>query len=258
MRPNDYIRSELIAIEHCPVRDICPIKALCNEADETGAELLPYLAEQPKDSLIWTDLRNEQRITVIRSGVFAAVAMDDNDNENVFALYGAGYIAGLAELYIPRVVGSTYFLKALTDGAVCSIPAKPLRRRLEALPVHVAAELLSCSITNWSASSFQLLKAYGSTQVYERVLLILQQIRQQWARSGAATLNQIALSHDELATLVSAERVSVTRALHRAESEGLISLGYKRIDITPAFDAYIAATSKHQPAFHNPSGIAGN
>ena len=253
MRPEDFIRSELIAIEHCPVRDVCPIKALCNVADETGAELLPYLADQPKDSLIWTDLRNEQRITVIRSGVFAAVAMDDDDNEDVFAIYGAGYIIGLAELYIPRYVGSTYYLKALTDAKVCSIPAKPLRRRLEALPVAEAAELLSCAITNWSASSFQLLKAYGSTQVYDRVLLALNLIRQQWARSGAAPLNQIALSHDELAFLVSAERVSVTRALHRAEAEGLIGLGYKRIDINPTFDAYIAATAKHQAAFHNPS-----
>lgn len=253
MRPNDYIRSELIAIEHCPVRDICPIKGLCNATDETGVELLPYQGSVAKDELLWTDLRNEQRITIIRSGVFAAVAMDDNDNENIFALYGAGYIIGLAELYIPREVGSTYYLKALTDCAVCSIPAKPLRRRLESLPTSDVAELISCSITNWSASSFQLLKLYGHTQVYERVLLFLALVREQWARSGAAALNEIALSHDELAFLVSAERVSVTRALHRAESEGLIYLGYKRISINPAFDDRLTEISKHHLAFHNPA-----
>lgn len=266
MRWEDYRKSETIAISHCATRDICPLGRLCGVEGEgapsEGARtqelggprvLTPALAEVAKDELIWVSWRNEHRVIVIKSGLFAVFAAGERDGE-VIAIYGPGYCCGLAELYIDENVCYTYYLKALVDSTICSFPANALRHRLELLPTAESNSIMSCSITNWAAATFEMLKLYSSSRKSDRLALVLKYIRKQSGRLGSP-LSVIRLSHDELAELLRSDRASVTRALHRLEEEGLVSLGYKSITLCNDFDSRVQQYSDLELAFHVPGPL---
>lgn len=252
MKWEDYRKHETIAIKHCPERDICPLGRLCGvETDKASRVLQPALAEVPKDDLVWVNWRNEHRVIIIKSGLFAVVSAAEDDGE-VFAVYGSGYCCGLAELYIDESVSYTYYLKALTDCTVCSFPANALRHRIEALPPSAANRVLASSLTNWSAATFQMQKLRSQSRKTERMALLLRYIREQSGRLGNP-LSVIRLSHDELARLLGADRASVTRALHSLEQDGLISLGYKTVTLCKDFDTRAEEYGELDLAFHVPS-----
>ncbi len=263
MKWEDYRKSETIAISHCATRDICPLGRLCGVEGEgapsEGARtqelggprvLTPALAEVAKDELIWVSWRNEHRVIVIKSGLFAVLAAGEHDGE-VFAIYGPGYCCGLAELYLDDSICYSYYLKALTDSVVCSFPANALRHRLELLPGAESGSIISCALTNWSAATFEMLKLYSPSRKSERMAMLLKYIRQQSGRLGSS-LSAIKLSHDELAELLRSDRASVTRALHRLEEDGLVSLGYKSVTLCDDFDQRVQAYGDLELMFHVP------
>lgn len=249
MKKEDYLKSEAIAIEHCSARELCPFGSICGTwADNSSHVVVPALAEVQKGDLIWVDLRNEHRVVTIKSGLFVTVAVD-GDDEEVFSVYGPGYCCGLAELYIDSKVCSTYYLKALTDCTVCSFPASVLRHRLESLPTVESHRIISYSLTNWTAASFELLKLYSHAQKSERVALLLRYLREQSGRAGEP-LSVVKLSHDEIAFLLRSDRASVTRALHCLEDDGLVRLGYKSIAFSDDFDLRVKQYAESDLSYH--------
>ena len=252
MKWEDYRKHETVAIKHCPTRAICPLGQLCGVDDAKDSRVLtPALAEVAKDDLVWVNWRNEHRVIVVKSGLIAIVSAADHDGE-VFAVYGSGYCCGLAELYIDESVAYTYYLKALTDCTVCSVPANALRHRLEALPPAMANRIVASSLTNWSAAAFEMMKLRSLSRKSERLALLLRYLREQSGRLGSP-LSAIRLSHDELATLLHSDRASVTRALHGLEKDGLVSLGYKTITLCDDFDRRAKDYGSLELAFHVPA-----
>lgn len=249
MKKEDYLKSEAIAIEHCLTREACPFGAVCGTGvDGDTCAVIPAMAEVQKGDMIWVDLRNEHRVVAIKSGLFVTVAVD-GDAEEVFSIYGPGYCCGLAELYVDSKVCSTYYLKALTNCTVCSFPASVLRHRLESLPTDEALRIVSYSITNWTAASFELLKLYSRGQKSERVAMLLKYLREQSGRAGEP-ISIVKLSHDEIAFLLRSDRASVTRALHRLEEDGLVRLGYKSIAYADDFDRRIEEYADFGLSYH--------
>lgn len=249
MRREDYLKNEMIAIEHCATRGICPFGDICGaEAGKDSPVITPAVADIPKDGLIWVNLRNEHRVIAIKAGLFVTVAVD-GDEEEVFSIYGPGYCGGLAELYLDDDVCSTYYLKALTDCTVCSFPASAVRHRLESLAPAESNRLISCAVTNWTAASFELLKLYSRMRKNERVALLLKCLREQSGRLGDP-LSTIKLSHDEIAFLLRSDRASVTRALHALEDEGLVTLGYKTITLCDDFDQRLREYADSDLTYH--------
>ena len=253
MKIEDYFKGEATAVKHCPVRSLCPMGVLCGvDPGEGRSALYPVITEVGVGELAWADLRHEQRVFVIKQGIFACMTDLEQNREVPFALYGCAYGIGHAELYIPRQIASAYFLRALTPGVVCSFSAKSLKHHLEALPGAVLAELLSCSLINLSAASHTQARIVSQARLYDRIVLLLIRLKELMLRDGG-TGDSIALTHGQIASLVAADRAATTRALRKVEEDGLVELGYRSLRILDAVDALVASTPASRTEFHVPS-----
>lgn len=234
MRTGSIFGEDATRIEHCPVRATCPVGALCGRGrGEGAAPLFPTLEEIARDDIAWTDLRYEQRVHVFRRGVFALFPNFEAEGDIVLSLLGAGYTVGLAELYVPRAVAGTYHLRALTEGEICSFPAKAFKRHLEALPVAESNAILACALTNMTEASCAQLRTVSRTSLYDRIVFFLLRCHELGVRQGVE-LREVNATHEEVASLVASDRASVTRALRKLKEDGLVELGYKSIRMTGA------------------------
>ena len=187
MRLDESRRGEQTAIRHCEARDLCPLGALCaaEESDERSP-LYPTVIEVEAGELLWADLRFEQRVFAIQSGIFVCMSNLEQGREVPLALFGRGYSTGMAELYIPREIASTYYLRALTSGRVCSFPAKALRRHLEELPSPEVADLLSRALTNVSSASYARIKMLSKPLATDRIVMLFARLKELSAQEGDA------------------------------------------------------------------------
>lgn len=224
-----YNRGGEAAARHCLSREMCPLGGVCAEAEAHGcAPVYPTVITVDQGEMIWADQRFEQRVFIIQEGVFASIDNPERGDGTVFAIFGCGDSAGLAELYVDRAIASTYYLWALMPGRICSLPAKALRRRLEALPTPQAERILSCSFMNIANALYLQERMVAKVKTGERIGLLVERIGMLLQREGR-TLDELALSHGDLAVLTGSDRVSATRALHRLEQDGLVELGYRSI-----------------------------
>lgn len=248
----DYRKTMVTEVAHCSGRQRCPLRALCNASNAEGQDpLFPNSTTVDPGAVVWSDLFFEQRATVIRSGTFVCTAIVDAEHEKPFALFTAGYSPGLTELYINRRTASSYYLRALTEGVVCSFSSKALRHRLESLPAPYPERILGCALVNVSSASFTLQRIVSTASLHDRIALLLLHI------SGAEVEDtsrerSVMLTHGDVARLVSASRVATTRTLHAMEDEGLVKLGYRSIMLTDALLSREDLVSQAQTEFHVP------
>lgn len=255
MKVEECRRGEETAIKHCAARKLCPLGGICaSEAAEGESPLFPTIVELAPGELLWTDLRFEQRAFVLQSGIFACISNLEQGREIPLALLGSGHTAGLAELYIPREIASTYYLRALTNGRACSFPAKALRRHLESLPSATVANLVSRTLINLSSASYAQIKMLSKPLASDRITMLLARLKELSSQEGR-DLTQVRLTHSDIAALISSDRVSVTRALHKMEESGLVELGYRSLQITETLDAQEELVDDSHGEFHRP--VAG-
>ena len=253
MKVEEYFKGEETAVRHCPMRSACPVGTLCGIAPEdSDAPLYPTMTEIAPGDLVWVDLRFEQRVLAIRNGVFACITDLAKENEAPFSLCGAGNVIGLAELYIQREFTSTYYLRALTPGTICSFSAKALRHRLEDLPAPSSHKILSCTLMNLMVAAYSQSRVMGHMRLYDRVVSMLVRLKELCLRDGEG-LRPISLTHGDVAGLVASDRASVTRTLHKIEAEGLVELGYRSLTPTAALDGVAPRYSAVQTALHVPT-----
>lgn len=199
--------------------------------------------------LLWADLQFEQRVFVIQSGIFSCISNLEQGREIPLALFGRGHSAGLAELYIPREIASTYYLHALTEARACSLPAKALRHHLEQRPSAEVANLLSRALINVSTASYSHIKMLTRPLISDRIVMLLARLRELSAQEGR-TLDQVKLTHSDIATLITSDRGSVARALHKMEKEGLVELGYRSLHLNEALDEQEELVGDSHGEFH--------
>lgn len=232
MRPNKYSKSEIYEVEYCPSRSMCPIGELCSASPQKkDVMFFPKITEVDKDSLIWTNLRHENNVHFIQSGVYSCIAHFADDWEIPFALYAKGNAVGLVELYAPESISNDYHLRVLIPGKICTFPARSLRHRLESMPFAKAQQVMSCCFANVSASVYTQSKVLSGKSLYNRILVLLLSI-QDLANRADKDRSVINLTHEEIAQLVAADRASTTRVLKKMREDGVIELGYKTISIT--------------------------
>lgn len=230
MRLKDFQRAEESIVAHCPVRDLCPVGAVCGRGDSEG-KIMPAVMEYDKGDLLWTDRRYERHVFVIREGVVSCMAHVEPDGETPFTLYGAGIGVGIADLYAPRTSASTYHLHAIVPGRICSLPSAALRRHLESLGGDHRQRILATSLYNQSTGALIQSMISSRPLLGQRLAMLLTGLLSLAARGGTY-LNTLRVTHDELSSLVLSDRASVTRALHHMENEGLVELGYRSVRIT--------------------------
>ena len=251
MKMREYLKGEAVAVESCPMRGRCPIGSVCMAGGgQDDHPLFPTIVEVGQGDLIWTDLRSEQRVFVLRSGVYSCVAHVGSTYELPFALYGSGAAIGLAELYIPRTAADTYHLKTLVSGTVCSVLVKPLRRHLEELPGPLPQQILSRALVNMSTAALMQSMAVSKPLLRERVEFLLAVLRELSARGGSPieTLN---VTHSEIAQIVASDRASVTRLLNKLEHEGVVELGYRSITVKDVEERFVAEAAEVCSMFYS-------
>lgn len=231
----------------CPVRDTCPLCVICGSREGSGSEgggrgvsgpseefrknMLPRtVSKVEKGKLLWTNLHFEQCVHVIQGGLFTSFGYNEQGQEIPFALFGAGIVVGIAELYLPSEISDTYHVRSLLPGTVCTVPLRSIRQRLRSVSRAYEQRLLISALTNQASSAFTQAKVVSRNTIYERVLALLLYIHDLTAR-GDTRRSSLSLTHEEVATLVLSDRVSVTRALHKMRNDGLIELGYKSITL---------------------------
>lgn len=233
MRLDDYLRSEVTEIENCQMRGTCPLGKICGtpQADGEGeAPLFPTIINVEKDERLWTDMRFEQRVFVLRKGAYVCMAHDELDRELPFSIYGAGIVVGLAEVYLPRKAAEYYHLKAIVPGSVCSLSTKAVRKHLEALSPAYQQEIINNVLTNQVASILAQVKMTSKQSYRDRVLFLL--LRLYDLSRNERDAECLRITHGEIATLIGADRITATRALHKARDEGYVELGYATVTLT--------------------------
>ena len=232
----------------CPVRNTCPLKVICGGFsgidDIDFSAFLPCFGieaskelyscsfnEVEKGKLLWTHLHSEQCVHIIQSGVFVSFGTNEQGREVPFALFGAGIVVGIAELYLPTEISDTYHVRSLLPGTVCTVSLEAIRQRLRYVSRSREQKLMVSALANQVASAFTQAKVVSRNSVYERILAVLLYLQDLVARgkSGRTILH---LTHEEISSLVQSDRVSVTRALHKLKEDGYIELNYKSITIT--------------------------
>lgn len=256
MRTCDEVRARESEIRHCPMRGMCPAGAVC-AAEDGQHPLYPKVKQVAAGQVVWSDLRFEQHVTVFRDGVFAlAMSEMGSEGEVPVSLLGPGDSAGLAELYIPRELGDYYHLDVLCPGSLCSFPAKPFRRAFETLPSPEREKTLACALVNPTSAQYSQVKMLSRTRVCDRIVMLLARIAELAARSGRA-VHEASLSHEQIARLVASDRVTVTRALHKLEEDGLVELGYRCVRFGgERFDEAVHALSP-QTTYLHPDRVIG-
>lgn len=255
MKMSEYLKGEVVAVENCPMRGRCPIGPVCMAGKgEADYPLFPSIVQVGQGDLMWTDLRSEQRVFILRSGVYSCVAHVGSSFETPFALYGSGAAIGLAELYIPRAAADTYHLRALVPGTVCAVLAKPLRRHLEELPAPLPQQILSRSLVNMSTAALVQSMVVSKPLLRDRVGLLLAVLRDLSARGGSAC-EALHVTHGEIAQLVASDRASVTRLLNKLEQEGTVELGYRSVTPKGAGGAFDEEAAEVCSMFYSPSCV---
>lgn len=229
MKLADELKGRDSAIAHCPARTTCPLSAVCGvETREGQPALFPTVSEVEQGQLVWTDVRHEQRALIIRSGVFSCLSNPDQREELPFSLFSRGDSFGFAELYLPNRMADMYYARALTAGQVCSFASKPLRRHLEDLPTPQREKILSCLLVNTTSAMFAQVEMLSKTRIADRIAILLARLDRLVERGGCSA-DELRLTHADIAKLIAADRVSVTRALRKMEQDDQVLLGYRSI-----------------------------
>lgn len=231
MRLDDYLKGEAVEVEHCKVRKLCPFGEVCGMTRSAGGTpLFPTMLDVEKGEMLWTDMRFEQRVFVIKSGVFICMAQETKEGELPYAIYGSGIAIGAMELYVPREISASYYLRALLPGRVCSLPLDAVKRSLDATGPERAQMVVNGALLNQSRAMFSQVKVVARQSLRDRIILQLLTIYDVASRGGKE-MRTLKITHEELAYLVGSDRVSVTRVLDTLRDEGYISLGYVSITI---------------------------
>ena len=232
MKLDDYLKGETAEIESCSVRSVCPLGAICGPSRQVGggcSPLYPSILKVDRDERLWTDMRFEQRVFILRKGAFVCMAHDEGDNEIPLSLYGKGIAIGLAEVYLPREASAQYHLRTVIPGSVCSLPMKAVKQHLEMLPSLYQQTILNSVLTNQVASMLAQVKMTSKQSYCDRVLLLL--LRLFDISDKCRETKDVRITHGEVASLIGSDRVTATRALHKARDEGYIELGYTSIKL---------------------------
>lgn len=224
-------RIGIAGIEQCAARATCPLGAICGHQENPyDKPLIPVVSEVKNGELLWTNLKRENRVHVIQSGVFVSMGYTEQDDALPFAIFGRGIAIGIAELYASEELSNTYYIRNLIPGKICSLSTSAIKRKLENYPASYGQRVLSCALVNQTSSAFTQTKIVSRQSLYNRIVMLLLHLRDLTGRTGLAQ-TEFAITHEEIATLISANRVSTTRVLSKMHRDGVIDLGYKSITL---------------------------
>ena len=168
---------------------------------------------------------------VVMSGLIKVITVTRSGQQSVLALRGHGDVVG-------ELAGELTGYRTASMVAVTGVRAVVVghEKFLAFLDRHLpAAHAYRRMITQRFSDTSDSLYAQSTTSGAQRLALLLVDLAEQYgepAGPGPALVLTLPLSQEELASLASASRATVTRALHDWRGRGLIQTRTRRITIT--------------------------
>lgn len=217
--------------ETCPAASICSFKTICAVcADAATDPIQPQMHQVEKGDILVVNPDTDVVAYVFQSGFYGIYGEAEPGIEVPFAIYGKGVVAGVVELYAPRRVSNTYDVRVLIPGTVCSLPAGELRKKLKILPYEYAQRIICCALMNQFSSVFALMRIRGRTYIYDQILSLFSYFKD-LSSNGQDEPLTFEITQEEIAGIINANRMAVSRVLKKLQEDGLIEYSYKSITL---------------------------
>lgn len=223
--------NKIIPGGECLAARICPFKTICAYyADASTDPLHPSSQFANKGEVQVVNPGEDQLVYVFQSGFFTIYGEAEPGIEVPFAIYGEGIVAGVIELYATTRVSETYNIHTLLPGYVCTLHSDEIRKKLETLPFEYAQRIISSALMNQFSSVFSLMRIRGRTYIYDQIVSLFNYFTEFTPHNGSRYL-VLEITQEEIASIVSANRMAVSRVLKKMQDDGLIESSYKSISI---------------------------
>lgn len=227
---NDYaerMRQEALS---CPARSDCPLAFLC--ASRVGGDryALPTFIDFDYGQMAWTDLTLRPCVLVVRSGLLISKAYGNDGVEIPFCMFGKGTVSGIAEIYGAYAASNFNFLSGLVPGRLCSFDASFVEECLNALPSCEGQRLTTRITLNHTTSTYGQLLTLSHAKARDRVVSVLMRLDRVLEHEGGYG-HVLPVTHDDIALIASLRRTTVSGELKALADEGLLRLGYRRIEL---------------------------
>lgn len=167
-------------------------------------------------------------VYIVRSGSVEVHVADPTGREQVVGFYLPGDLVGLDGLQSGRHTTSS---SALETTNICAIPYARLDELCSRMPKlnHQFTRLMSKEIS----SEHQLVLLLGQLDMEQRLAAFLLDLSRRWGDLGySRTCFRLAMTRDQLASYLGSATESVSRALARLRSAGVVDVEGKEIRIT--------------------------
>lgn len=246
---NDYaerLRHEALS---CPARSECPLAFLCATCADGGRYALPSYIDFGYGQMAWTDLSLRSCVFVVRSGLLIAKAYGNDGVEIPYHMSGKGSVSGIPEAYDLYSASGFNYLSGLVPGRLCSFDSGYVRERLDSLPACEGNGLTARMFLNHTTSTYGQLLMLSHAKARDRVASVLVRLDAMLKREeGYGRILPIA--HEDIALISSLRRTTVSNELKNLADEGLIGLGYRRIELFEGFfENYGSLTEANLPFY---------
>lgn len=215
----------------CPAQRICSFRTICAVcADPASNPLQPHFDDVEKGEIFVTNPNAEGYLYVMQSGFFGVFGEAELGSEVPFAIFNAGVAAGAAELYAPQRVRDAYDIRCLISGRICSFRADEVTEKLKTFSRAYAQRIVCCALMNQFNSVFALMIIRGKTYIYDQIVTMLMFLKEFSNEEDAREIT-FEITQEEIALLISANRMAVSRVLHKMKDDGVIDYSYKSITL---------------------------
>ena len=222
---------ELQKIKSCPTRELCPLSDICAKSHGDSNRLIyPKTLSVKRGDLLWTTHYAEDRVLVFKKGVFLSIGYSNQEREVPFCLYGPGNSVGLSDMFTAEDIRSSYHVRTLLEGEVCSFSADVLRRELgEYSDDYVHATVVS-TLMSQCAGAFTLAMIKNQKSMTDRIVALLHCLRD-FANRIDINQAEFNITHEDIALVVGADRTTTTRALNKIVADKVIERKYGKIKL---------------------------
>lgn len=249
VRMNDYAQRLSREATSCPARSECPLAFLCATCADGGRYALPSYVDFGYGQMSWTGLSLRSCVFAVRSGLLIAKAYGNDGVEIPYHLSGRGFVTGIPEAYGLYESSSFNYLSGLVPGRLCSFDSSYVRERLDSLPScegHRVAALISL---NHTTSTYGQLLMMSHAKARDRVVSVLARVDAMLKREGGYK-GTLPIAHEDIAFISSLRRTTVSSELKIMADEGMLGLGYRRIDLFDSFyERYGALAEANLPFY---------
>jgi CRP-like cAMP-binding protein len=237
----------------CPLDSNCFFSFTCMSNSSERNALMPVRLSFNKGDLLFKGMGDEESAYVILSGIAGAICYLSSSEVVTICLLGKSYTIGEIEAFFQQKI--YYVIQALTPMTVCQLNTRGLVQHVDENPV-LLRHVFSAIENNTQAFARQLW-VMNAQRIHERIKRFLSIFVKLSGSEWEET--RVDLTHEELATLINTDRVSITRVLHKLEKEGFVKLGYDHLWVVgPLPTEELDSTFRFDPLDRNISLLASD